>query len=401
MTALLVLIFAFRIANLDRFALQVQSDALILANDWSSVGQVIDLCQQLENEVDDTNLSQAAKIVGSIDINSVVLGEEIKECYVLFLQWLSNHSGVTPRNSLLTDRTFLVKAPRILRAQAALEGRNQVEVQDMLALRHMTTFRIPATVHQQVCELLRLLAETSPNDNNNNDDDSDNDDFGGGNNKDGNNKMVGYLKNIIEQYQDGGGPRVSNPPGPGESKLNTQQEDPEGEETDDGSNQSKEQTKQKKRQESEQDAIDQELLADIGGLSVLHASVASFMTTSKDLKERSVRPLRRLWGAAQGPEIKLNLHSAAVSGAENRFVGTAWSRSAVSGTVQHATNPWNCRPTPRTWSAPVDGRSKSVPGCRSWRCVHLVDDTHVLSSSWIATTSKETGWVHRLGKRYQ
>ena len=42
------------------------------------------------------------------------------------------------------------------------------------------------------------------------------------------------------------------------------------------------------------------------------------MTTSRDaLKEGAIKPLRRFWGSFQGPQIKLNLHGSAVSGAES------------------------------------------------------------------------------------
>ncbi|CAB9513240.1 ATPase RavA [Seminavis robusta] len=306
-------------ANLDRFALQVQSDSLILGNDWTSVHQVVDMYQEnttTTSTQDDNQLAQAAKAVGSIDVNSVVLGDDMKECFILFLQWLSNHEAVTPRNSLLTDRTFLVKAPRILRAQAALQGRQHVEVQDMLALRHMTTFRVPAAVHQQVCELLTLLAQTSPNDDNEDDNDDDND----GTKQGGNHKMAGYLKHVIQQFQEGG-PRIQGPRGAGnssgDSKMNIQSDEESDEKTTtESADASTSKAKDKKKVTHDNDAIDHDLLADIGGTSVLHATVLSFVATSKTLKERTIRPLRRLWGAAQGPQIKLNLHSTAVSGAE-------------------------------------------------------------------------------------
>ena len=316
-------------ANLDRFALQVQSDGLIVSDDWKAVNDVIDMYHQLErdnNTTDgtvsgssiDSQLEEAAKAVGNINIKSVVIGDDAKECFVLFLQWLSNHSDVTSRNSLLTDRTFLVKAPRILRAQAALEGRSVVEVQDLLALRHMTTFRVPPTVHQQVCELLQLLAKTNPNDQ---DEDRNNDDDDGKapGRKKKRNRLAGYLKSVIQQQLDHGGHRVGGPRGSNassrDSKLNMQEnQECEDDESDPASKIKKQ---QKRDEESTNDGIDHDLLADIGGTSVLHANVSSFRISTTNLKEQTMRPMRRLWGSFQGPQIKLNLHAAAVSGTES------------------------------------------------------------------------------------
>ena len=57
-------------------------------------------------------------------------------------------------NSLLTDRTFLVKALKLLRGRALLAGREQVELEDLRVLEWMTTFRVPAEVHARVPELI-------------------------------------------------------------------------------------------------------------------------------------------------------------------------------------------------------------------------------------------------------
>lgn len=94
----------------------------------------------------------------------------------------------------------------------------------MLALRHMTTFRVPTAVHQEVCELLKLLAETPPQDDNSDDDNSGG---GGGRNQ---NQIAGYLRHVIQRFQEGGGARVNNPSGAGENKLNSHEEQEESEE---------------------------------------------------------------------------------------------------------------------------------------------------------------------------
>ena len=251
-------------ANLDRFALQVKSDSLIIGNDWNAVNQVVDMYQQLGgfgtdgDASDDAEMAKAAKVVASVNVNSVIIGDDVKECFIMFLQWLSNHSAVTPRNSLLTDRTFLVKAPRILRAQAALAGRSEVEIQDMAALRHMTTFRVPATVHEEVRELLKLLAETSPRkDEDSSDDNGDGKGFGGTKDR---NRMAGYLKGVLQQFNEGG-PRIDGPRGGGssssdQSKMETRA-DQDGEDDElSGSDSSGKSKTKKKKEGSKDDSID-------------------------------------------------------------------------------------------------------------------------------------------------
>lgn len=370
-------------ANLDRFALQAQSDGLIMANDWSSVNQVVDMYHALDKSTNktasdnvDKELEQAAKALGSMDIHSVHMGQDVKECYVMFLQWLSNHPAVTPRNSLLTDRTFLVKAPRILRAQAALEGRNEVLVKDMVALRHMTTFRVPTAVHQQVCELVKLLAETSPQDGNKDDNNDDSEGFGG-TKKDGKKQMTGYFKNFIQQFGDSGsrvpGSRGSN--SSDKSKMSMQDNAAEDEEGDEQQQQSTSKAKTKNENaKSESDSLDHDLLADIGGTSILHATVSSFVNSQKDLKERAVRPLRRIWGSFQGPQIKLNLHASAVSGAESVI-------SVVHGRTRRSRSPSSLLQSPGMVGQPRErGRLQSMGDPNLFQDGDTAD-----LSSWLTT----------------
>ena len=78
-----------------------------------------------------------------------------REARIAILRELVADHGCDERNALLTDRSFLVKAVKILRAQALLAGRDRVELADLGALRWMTTFRVPEEVHARVPELLR------------------------------------------------------------------------------------------------------------------------------------------------------------------------------------------------------------------------------------------------------
>jgi hypothetical protein len=59
-----------------------------------------------------------------------------------------------PWQVLLTDRTFLAKAPLLCRAHALVHGRQRCSLQDLHAVRHMTAFRVPASVHARIDELI-------------------------------------------------------------------------------------------------------------------------------------------------------------------------------------------------------------------------------------------------------
>ena len=69
-------------------------------------------------------------------VSSVDLTEEVK-CYLLeLLRVLRDEYGCDDRNSLLTDRTFLVRAVRVLKAKALLEGREHCEPEDLKVRSH-------------------------------------------------------------------------------------------------------------------------------------------------------------------------------------------------------------------------------------------------------------------------
>ena len=60
-------------------------------------------------------------------------------------------------NSLLTERTFLVKAVKILKSKAVLEGRMHCVPEDLFVLKYLTTFRIPEELHKRLEEIINEL----------------------------------------------------------------------------------------------------------------------------------------------------------------------------------------------------------------------------------------------------
>ena len=90
---------------------------------------------------------------------NIKVPKEVKTRLMNFLGRLVEDFHLDEKNSLLTDRTFLVKAVRILKAKAVLDGREQVIPKDLSVLKYMLTFRVPDEVYHNIEEILTELAE--------------------------------------------------------------------------------------------------------------------------------------------------------------------------------------------------------------------------------------------------
>lgn len=144
-------------ANLDRFAIQLRVPGLLQSGDEELARRLV------ERFAEDAGLDTP-------DAAPVVEREAFEQLYralpevkvpaplidALFgvLRALVEEHELRDDNSLLTDRTFLVKALKLLRGRALLAGREQVELEDLRVLEWMTTFRVPAEVHARVPELI-------------------------------------------------------------------------------------------------------------------------------------------------------------------------------------------------------------------------------------------------------
>ena len=202
-------------ANLDRFAVQVQTRGLIQQKSWEEAAAVIDLYANPPKMHTDTQsdigvCNHAGSIASgdggddgdvgggggpaddsrfggdanasledntaasrSVDqrvaafddavvaVDDIEVPEPIQDLLVTFLQTLIRDHRLTAENSLLTDRTFLVKAVKVIKAHAFLHGRRDAAApEDLFALQFMTTFRVPAKVHLQVPKVIAAtLAE--------------------------------------------------------------------------------------------------------------------------------------------------------------------------------------------------------------------------------------------------
>ncbi len=152
------------LANLDRFTLQLHVVGLIQKNHWDMAKQVIDF--YATHNFDDAEIEPAPSdnLKANKDVLlKVELPETVKEMLIGFVSDLMTRFDLNDNNSLITDRTFLVKAVKILKAKAILEQRWVVEPSDLIVLKYMTTFRVPPEVHEKVEDLIEE-AEQKKND---------------------------------------------------------------------------------------------------------------------------------------------------------------------------------------------------------------------------------------------
>jgi hypothetical protein len=147
-------------ANLDRFAIQLRVAGLIQSGDRALARLLVDqfadgrVVEQPEPEV----------VLGRADLDAlhaeqsrIAVPAAEKDRLVEFLRRLVVDYDCDETNSLLTDRSFLVKAVKLLRGRALLAGRDHVIAGDLAVLQWMTTFRVPEEVHEKVPELLEEI----------------------------------------------------------------------------------------------------------------------------------------------------------------------------------------------------------------------------------------------------
>ena len=158
-------------ANLDRFALQVRTTGL-LASD--RLGDTLAVVARYGS--DDERAAYGAAVAprasdddafDAVDARAALaaahraideesyLPEDVAKLLLEVLQRLKGDHGLDEGNAMLTDRTFLVKAPRILKAAALARGSLRVEPRDLrVALPPLTTFRVPPEAHEAVPDLV-------------------------------------------------------------------------------------------------------------------------------------------------------------------------------------------------------------------------------------------------------
>jgi MoxR-like ATPase len=146
-------------ANLDRFALQLRVSGLLQSGMVETARTLVDRFAEgtvVERPdprpvADRASFQRLHSAVAQVEVPTAIKDALIEVLRVLVVEHDCNEA-----NSLLTDRSFLVKAVKLLRGQALLAGRQRVALTDLDILRWMTTFRVPEEVHQKVPEVIGL-----------------------------------------------------------------------------------------------------------------------------------------------------------------------------------------------------------------------------------------------------
>ncbi len=144
-------------ANLDRFALQLRVRGLLLEGDRSAARVLVDRYAAgdvVEQPTAAPVCDREALDLAFAALAAIAVPEAVKDALLELLRILRAEYDCNETNSLLTDRTFLVKAVKLLRGSALLAGRASIEPTDLKVLGWMTTFRVPEEVHEKLPELL-------------------------------------------------------------------------------------------------------------------------------------------------------------------------------------------------------------------------------------------------------
>jgi MoxR-like ATPase len=142
-------------ANLDRFALQLRVAGLLQSGsaDARSLIDRYALGQVVEQPEPEPVLDREAFEALYKELARVRVPEEVKRALIEICRTLVVDYDCNESNSLLTDRSFLVKAVKLMRGRALSEGRHEVGASDLAVLEWMTTFRVPPEVHAKIPEL--------------------------------------------------------------------------------------------------------------------------------------------------------------------------------------------------------------------------------------------------------
>jgi len=142
-------------ANLDRFALQLRIGSLLQSRQLEAARALLDgsasgvLAERPEFEpvLARRDLDEIHAALGRVEVPGGV-----RDSLLELLRRLVVEDGCDESNALLTDRSFLVKAVKLVRAEALLCGRARALPEDLRVVALMTSFRVPEAVHARIGE---------------------------------------------------------------------------------------------------------------------------------------------------------------------------------------------------------------------------------------------------------
>jgi MoxR-like ATPase len=142
-------------ANLDRFVLQINAQGLSYGKKWNEAKEVIKLYTErpLDYEVP-TRVSKEVFDEYYQRLNTVVIPSDVQDGLANFVTTLIEDYGLNESNSLISDRTFFVKSLKIIRSHALINNRETCGLQDLMALKYMTAFRLPGEMFKRIEEII-------------------------------------------------------------------------------------------------------------------------------------------------------------------------------------------------------------------------------------------------------
>jgi MoxR-like ATPase len=142
-------------ANLDRFVLQARSQGLLSRRAWDEAESLLNTYSHIVDPPEakvcmkDGFFIKAYKVLAAVKVPDEFISE-----YLAFLRELFFTFGADPDQVLISDRTFLVKSLKVMRAYALMNGRAELKTPDLKALNYMTAFRLPEDKWDQVREVI-------------------------------------------------------------------------------------------------------------------------------------------------------------------------------------------------------------------------------------------------------
>ena len=131
-------------ANLDRFVIQINSNGLSYSKEWDDVKKIVSLYSAKNDS--NGHIEKIGKDVldeSYEKLENVIVSSEVQEGLVSFISWLIDDQRLNESNSVISDRTFLVKSIKIIKANAVLDGRSEANLEDLKALKYILAFRVP------------------------------------------------------------------------------------------------------------------------------------------------------------------------------------------------------------------------------------------------------------------
>ena len=147
-------------ANLDRFVLQVKALGISYGRKWDEARKVIELYskkpfeEKIPKRVSKKLFDKSYKLLEKIKIPS-----EVQDGLANFATMMVEKFGLNETNSLISDRTFFVKALKLIRSHALLNEREVCATEDLKVLKYMTAFRVPPEVYEQMDQILETISE--------------------------------------------------------------------------------------------------------------------------------------------------------------------------------------------------------------------------------------------------